>query len=541
MEKNNQTIRYIIYCRKSSETEDRQVLSIESQRNELEAVAKRENLKVVETIEESHSAKNPGRPRFAEVIAKMENGFANGLLVWNASRISRNSVDTGRIVYLMDEKKLLEVRTPSQTFHDTPNDKFLLNLFCSQAKLENDNKGEDVKRGLRTKCEKGLYPVMAPTGYRNNKYEERGNKQIYPDPERFDLCRKMVDTMLTGLYSAPKVREMANEQWGFRMPNGKKMSKNTIYYLFTNPVYYGMFEYPRGSGLWYKGTYKTLMTPEEYDKIQVILGRKGKPRPKTHVFAFTGLMRCGECGAMITAEEKIKRQKNGNIHEYVYYHCTKRTTKDCTQKSIERKDLEKQIKLAIDSLTIPADLHEYALRWFRIENAKTAQTTESVLERQNKLYKECLKRISGLIDMRAAGEITEEEFKIKKEVLTTEKMRWENVFNKTGKDVNSLMQKADEVFSFARDARLKFEKGEPYDKKAVFSRLGSNLLLKDRIAVIDLENTLIPLKGVVDENRRLEPLKIGLNRGEIEELYAKSPRMQGRWESNPDQRFWRPI
>lgn len=541
MQNTNQPIKYIIYCRKSSETEDRQVLSIESQRNELEAVAKRENLKVVETIEESHSAKKPGRPKFAEVIAKMESGFANGLLVWNASRISRNSVDTGRIVYLMDEKKLLEVKTPSQTFHDTPNDKFLLSLFCSQAKLENDNKGIDVKRGLRTKCEKGLYPAPAPTGYKNNKYEERGNKQIYPDPERFDLVRKMADTMLTGLYSAPAVRRMATNEWGFRMPSGKQMSINTMYYIFTNPVYYGMFEYPRGSGLWYKGTYKALMTPEEYDKIQVILGRKGKPRPKTHIFAFTGLMRCGECGAMITAEEKIKRQKNGNTHTYIYYHCTKRIDKKCTQKYIEQKELERQIKLAVDDLTIPADLHEYGLKWVKENNASKVITNESVLDTQNRAYKECLKKISGLIDMRANGEINEEEFKMKKDPLMADKKHWENVFNTTGNDVDAFVKKADEVFDFARDAKAKLEKGEPYSKKSVLSRLGSNLLLKDEMIAIDMENTLIPLKDVVAENKRLEPLKIGLNRAEIEELYAKSPTMQGRWESNPGQRFWRSL
>src|SRR3989344_7399547 len=109
---NSEKIKYIIYCRKSSEQEDRQVLSIESQRNELLAVAKRENLKVVEIIEESHSAKKLGRPLFAELIEKIDKGVANGLLVWNASRISRNSVDTGRVFYLIDEEKLLEVRTP---------------------------------------------------------------------------------------------------------------------------------------------------------------------------------------------------------------------------------------------------------------------------------------------------------------------------------------------------------------------------------------------------------------------------------------------
>src|ERR1035437_4670343 len=228
MQNTNQPIQHFEYERKSTESEDRQVLSIESQRNELTAVAVREKLKIVHTFEESHSAKHPGRPIFNEMVERIKKGEANGLLIWNASRISRNSVDTGTIIYLFDTGKLLEVRTPSQVFHNTPNDKFLLSLFCSQAKLENDNKGEDVKRGLRTKCEKGLYPAMAPTGYKNNKYEERGNKQIYPDPERFDLMRRMVDTMLTGLYSAPAVRRMATEEWGFRMPNGKEMSKNTI-------------------------------------------------------------------------------------------------------------------------------------------------------------------------------------------------------------------------------------------------------------------------------------------------------------------------
>ncbi len=531
---NTQQIKYILYCRKSSEQEDKQILSIESQRNELLNVAKRENLKIVEIMEESHSAKKLGRPVFAELIAKLENGFANGLLVWNASRISRNSIDTGRVVYLMDEAKLFEVRTPSQTFRNTPNDKFLLNLFCSQAKLENDNKGEDVKRGLKTKAEKGMYPAPAPTGYKNDKYAERGNKQIFPDPERFDLVRKMVDTMLTGLYTPPRIRKIATEEWGFRMPNGKEMSKNTIYNIFTNPVYYGMYEYPRGSGLWYKGTYTPMITAEEYDKIQILLGRKGRPRPKSHIFAFTGLMRCDECGAMITAEEKVKRQQNGNVHRYIYYHCTKRKNPNCSQKCIEQAELERQIKIAIDSLTIPEDLHDFALKWFRKENAKVAQTTASVVDTQQKAYKDCLKKLSGLIDMRANQEITEEEFKMRKDPLTVEKKRWDDLFNKTTQSVDTWIKKADEVFAFARDAKESFANGNELKKKEIFSRLGSHLILKDKIVMIDMENTLIPLKDIVKENKRLEPLKIGRNTSEIEGLYAESPRMLPGLDSNQD-------
>ena len=524
-----------MYCRKSSEQEDRQVLSIESQRTELAILAKRENLNIVEILEESHSAKSLDRPVFAEIIKKIQSGYANGLLVWSPNRISRNPVDTGKIIHLMDTNDLLEVRTTSQTFYNTnPNDKFMLALFCNQAKLENDNKGEDVKRGLKTKAEKGMYPNHAPIGYKNDKYEERGKKQIYPDVERFDMVRRMIDMMLTGLYTAPRIRDMANDEWGFTMPNGKKMGKNTIYYLFNNPVYTGTYEYPRGSGIWHKGTYKPLMTIDEFDKIQVILGKKGKPRYATHIFAFTGLMKCGVCGASITAEIKYKRPKNGKVHRYVYYHCTKRINPKCTQKSIEQDELEKQIKRAIDSLTIPANLHDFALKWFKKENAKVAVKTESILDLQNKEYKNCLKKLSGLIDMRAGQEINAEEFKMRLEPLTAEKERWEDIFSKTGKDFTAFMKKADEVCDFARDARVKFESNEPYDKKAVFSRLGSHLLLKDKIVVIDMENTLIPLKDVVKENKRLEPLMKGKNSREIEQLYAKSSSMLRDLDSNQD-------
>ncbi len=532
--KNLNQIIYLTYCRKSSEQEDRQVLSIESQKIELGNLSKFEKLDIKEVLDESHSAKKLDRPVFAELIKKIESGYANGLLVWNASRISRNPIDTGKIIHLMDTGKLIEVKTPSQTFRNTPQDKFMLALFCNQAKLENDNKGEDVKRGLKTKAEKGMYPNHAPIGYKNNKYEERGKKQIYPDPERFDTARKIVDFMLTGLYTPPKIREIANKEWGFTMLNGKPMSKNTIYYMLTNPVYAGIYEYPRGSGIWHKGTYKPLMTIEEFDKIQVILGKKGKPRQASHIFAFTGLMKCGECGASITAEIKIKKQKNGKVHRYVYYHCTKRVNLNCTQKCIEEKELENQIKLAIDSFTIPDDIYEFALKWFRKENANQAEKNENILEVQNKAYKDVLKKLSGLIDMRAAQEITEEEFRMRKEPLSAEKQKLEAIFNNTGNDFNVFMKKADEVCSFARDAMIKFEKGEPHDKKAIFSRLGSHLILTDKIVKIDMENTLIPLKDIVQENKRLEPLKIGKNSREIEALYASNSTMLRDLDSNQD-------
>lgn len=99
-----------------------------------------------------------------------------------------------------------------------------------------------------------------------------------------------MELMLTGNYGPLKIRELANEEWGFRTPKGKKLGRSTIYRIFTNTFYYGMYEYPLGSGKWYRGTHETIITEEEYDKIQVLLGRKGRPRPKTHIFDSEALL-----------------------------------------------------------------------------------------------------------------------------------------------------------------------------------------------------------------------------------------------------------
>jgi DNA invertase Pin-like site-specific DNA recombinase len=156
---------HFIYCRKSSEDEDRQVISNESQENELEPIAKRDRLTIRDKIKEEASAKVAGtRPRFNEMVRRIKKGEANAILCWHLNRLSRNATDAAVLVDLMDQGKLSEIRTPGQAFRNTPGDKFLITLFCSQAKLENDNKSVDVKRGLRAKASMGLYPGVAPMG-----------------------------------------------------------------------------------------------------------------------------------------------------------------------------------------------------------------------------------------------------------------------------------------------------------------------------------------------------------------------------------------
>ncbi len=536
-------IEYFIYARKSSESEDRQVLSIESQKNEMKDLVKRVGLNIVAIKEEAHSAKAPGRPVFNQMLDEIEQGKAQGIIVWNPDRMSRNSVDTGRIIYLLDLGKLQELVTPSQVFRNTPNDKFLLSLLCSTAKLDNDNKGVNVKRGLKAKAEMGIYPAPAPTGYVNNKYAERGNKTVEIDPERFDLVKKMFDMVLSQKYTPIQVLKIATDDWKFKTKEGKKLARSTWYRMLTNPVYAETFEYPLNSGNWHKAAHLHMITDEQFDFIQILLGKKGKQKPKSHIFAFTGLIRCGECGAMITCEEKIKRQKSGKVHVYIYYHCTKRINPDCTQGSIEEEELKRQILIKLSEIKIPNEFHNWALKWLRKTNQTEFQTTSEILSSQQKAYKLCLEQISELIDMRAAKEITPEEFKEKKPNLEKEKKRLEELLNDTGEHVSNWLAKADDAFDFARDAVAKFNDGELEDKRYVLSRLGSNLLLKDKILTITLDEVLEALKSVAEEANQLcdtlEPVE-GIDRTvQLETLYEQNPRMLLSLDSNQNKQLQR--
>ncbi len=123
-------VKYLLYARKSTESSERQILSIDSQVKEMLQVAERDGLDVVDIRRESHSAKDNGeRPVFNEIMRDIELQKFNGLLTWSPDRISRNGGDLGRVVDLIDKGLLVEIRTYSQRFTNNPNEKFLLMIL----------------------------------------------------------------------------------------------------------------------------------------------------------------------------------------------------------------------------------------------------------------------------------------------------------------------------------------------------------------------------------------------------------------------------
>lgn len=346
-------IRYCLYARKSTESDEKQALSIDSQVKEMQSIAERLNLNIVSIKRESHSAKDSGqRPIFKELLEEIREGTYDGIMAWSPDRLSRNAGDLGSLVDLMDQKKLIHIQTYGQTFSNSPNEKFLLMILCSQAKLENDNKSQNVKRGLRARVEMGLWPCRPLTGYTKFKRMDQKCESVL-DPERAPIIKQMFEKVGYDGWSGRKLHQWLKNEVDFRTENGKHLSLGNIYRILEATFYYGRFEFPKGSGQWYNGAHEPIISKELFDLVQAqVKSQVLEPRYAQKEFAFTKIMTCGMCGSGITADEKFKHQKNGNTHRYVYYKCTRIKDPFCPNALINEDDLIPQLVDLMDDLDI---------------------------------------------------------------------------------------------------------------------------------------------------------------------------------------------
>jgi DNA invertase Pin-like site-specific DNA recombinase/predicted metal-binding protein len=316
----------------------------------MEKMAVADNLEIVVMKKESHSAKEAGqRPVFNEIVEELKQGKYNGILTWAPDRIARNAGDLGRIVDLMDQKKLIEIRTYGQKFMNTPNDKFMLMILGSQAKLENDNKVINVKRGLRTRAAMGLRPSMAPTGYLNSKNKDE-KCQVLVDAKRAPVIKQMFEKVANENYSGRKIFKWLKEI-EFKNKNGKYVTLGNIYRMLRMTFYYGVFEYPEGSGEWFTGKHIPIISRELFEAVQEKI-KVEKKKAYGREFAFTRMLHCGYCESGITAEEKIKELKDGGSNAHVYYRCTKVKNRECPNESVKESILIDEMLPIIDKMSL---------------------------------------------------------------------------------------------------------------------------------------------------------------------------------------------
>ena len=499
-------IKYFIYARKSSESEDKQVASVSSQIKELKDLAERHGLDILDILTEEKSAKAPGRPVFNKMMEDVQQGKAQGIICWKLDRLARNPVDGGQIGWLLQQSIIQHIQTYQREYFPTDN-VLMMNLEFGMANQFILDLSINTKRGLRNKADEGWLPSKSPLGYLNNKYNLPDLPPIYNDPERFSMMRQLWDILLEKQCSINSLYQKSLEI-GLVTDKGKPIARSKFYLLFKNPFYYGSFNW---NGKLYHGKHNPMISKTEYDLAQVIISGNKPSFYNNHVFAFTGMIKCGECGAGITAEKKKKYQKNGNVHHYTYYHCTKRINPKCSQKTIRDTELEKQIIDILDKIEIPSTFHHWAIRYLKEEQSKETVDRDEILKSQQKRLDSCIRKQDSLFEMRLNNEIEKEEYLQRKEQLIEVEQRYKQLIDDTHHRAKTWLDNAEKLFSFAETAKKRFESGNLVVKREVLACLGSNLILLDRKLNIQLQEPLSiftkyspELKALRD---RLEPLQ----------------------------------
>jgi len=405
-------IKYFIYCRKSTESEEKQALSIESQLTELRQHAKREGLFIVREFTKTKTAKEPGRNVFNEMMAQIEQGIASGILAWNPDRLARNSIDGGKIIFLIDTNKIESLKFPTFWFEATPQGKFMLSVAFGQAKYYSDNLRENTLRGIRQKLRRGELPSRAPFGY----FNEPQLRTIEPNPKTFHKVKKCMELFSAGEYSLTSIQQKMFSI-GLVSKTGKPLALSTVQGVLTNPFYYGLMRY---NNELYQGKHKPMISKKLFDKIQRALKDNGKPRKKQNKgFLFLNFAKCGDCGYMMTAEQHIK--KSGL--RFVYYRCTKKSKiKQCNQRHFLREEkLAKQIKQYVQKVSLSDEWRDKFLKRIAEWEETTRHTSKVFIQNLRTELIKVKTKINRLLNAHLEGALDIDEYQKKKNALLEQK------------------------------------------------------------------------------------------------------------------------
>lgn len=496
-------MRFILYARKSSESDDRQALSIESQIDTLRALAERRGLTIVKIFREAMSAKAPGRPEFNAMLQMLNEGKADGILCWKTDRLARNPIDAGSISWGLQSGKICKIVTPERDH--TPEDNVLLMSvefgMATQFSLE---LSKNVTRGMETKAKLGWLPSKPPCGYLN----EPITRAIVEDPYNFPLVLELFRLALTGQYRVVDLLDIANTKLHIkqrikgRLVDGS-IGKHMVHGMLRNPFYAGFFV---RNGQRYQGAHKPMITEAEHKKLLEIYGTsecKDKSvavlaeKRKKYDYKLSGIIRC-PCGRQVVPWP-IKNRAGGR--QYFYYVCASRFEKNkakrCGEKAVRAENIEEQLERQI----INAALHPKLLAWLR-GNADAAhrqlqERQAAILQSLQQRLEQCEARKAKLLNLVLADAVTEEDYKAKCTEIDVEVASIKKEQAASGERMNHWRENYKAVADIGEAALTVFRTGTHEEVKKVLRGLAKTIVLSDRQVNLQLRRPFQTLTEVI--------------------------------------------
>ena len=465
--------KYILYARKSTDTEDKQVLSIDAQLAELRKFARGNHLEVIDELVEKRTAKMPGRPIFNTMLARIQNGEANGILAWHPDRLARNSIDGGQIIYLLDQTSLNYLRFPIFQFENTSQGKFMLSIMFGQSKYYVDNLSENAKRGLRAKVRNGDFPSIAPFGYLN----DTRIKTIILDKRYSPLVKQMFELYARGDRTMADIADFLQEN-GAITSGGKLFKDDKVKSILQNPFYYGHFIY---NGELHEGRHTPIVSKSLWDKVQAVIEQRGHTKPQTkEQIPFLGVLRCAVCGMAITAETKTKTQQNGNTHSWTYYRCSRKNKAvKCVEPATREKDLLPQISAMLGDYIMSDEVYSFMTdKILQDEQAENADNVYAVANLKDRIASLNSKQ-KILLDSYLDQDIDRQTFLAKKSEILSEKKSLEESLTNLQTNQFAWLEPMQNWLETAKSICYLRANNDFDGQKAVLSEIfGSNLAMR---------------------------------------------------------------
>ncbi|KKT62664.1 MAG: hypothetical protein UW55_C0010G0013 [Candidatus Giovannonibacteria bacterium GW2011_GWA2_44_26] len=541
------------YLRKSSDSEDKQVQSIETQEREVQTMSERFrfHLKNGYIYAETKSAFSPGRERFGQLLDDIESGKINALAVVNANRLARNSMDGARIVDLMDRKKLLAIFTLSKISLNNANDKMMLGLEFLMSKKDSDDKSVFVKNGLKTKALKGLPSGVAFIGFLNDFTNEKGNRKWKIDSERYPLVQALLKRFLQGDISASRLHRYAIKELKMTTPMHKRIggaliSRSRMYEILKDPIYAGFFSqggvrYPLDTSM------PRMITEDEHHRILQLLGARHMPKTKKYLAAYTGFIRsadggfigqdpklqlicdCGKKFAYLhreicpTCGVQISDMNSPKYLSYTYYYNVPRKKAGAKARHLNERKIDAYLAdYARKNLTFSRNLAEWSKKHIHELGDKEIQEKRSVATRKVKIKKDFEAKKARYRDMLAEGLITSEEYR-------TDMERLQQSFSSENERMaaGQWLERANEIVDLTEEFSEIIESGTVEAKRKVLFRLGSNLIWDEKkLSIINRKSVQALIDGLNRarrKNTKFEPGNYEANKDETEVFASVRP------------------
>jgi len=511
---------YLVYLRKSSEAEDQQVQSIDDQRNAVVPLSKERGLEVLDTFQESRSAKAPGRSEFDRMIQLIkERDDIKGIVCWKLNRLSRNPVDTGALQWLLQSGKINEIVTPSKTYLEADSD-FIMAVEGAQANRFIRDLKEDTWRGTKSKIEKGMAPLLAVPGYKNDKTKDQGKRDIIVDSVQFPLMRSLFDLALSSNYSITQLYEKAKEM-GLKTNRGKEISRSRMAELMRDIFYVGKFVY---AGQTYDGIHTPMLTNQEFELLQDIFSSRTRPRSTKYTHPLPdGMIRC-ICGRSLVFEPKQRKYKSGKIQSFLYLRCNRHSyhpSPDCPKSAINIEDLGEQVVKKLAEVKISPALVEWGIKRLNEKNQEKQNVRVAEFEAIKAGYDGAVKRLDNLLQLKLSllnvngSLLSDAEYGEQRGRLLKERDALKSRQDNLDQSREDWAELAVGVFNFATRATEAYQKGDLETRRDICRIFGTSLVLNGKVLEIMPRIPFIDMKEAIDSSELKENAMLGSNQAVV--------------------------